>query len=81
MIDKEKFLTDLDSLLKEVIEETGDADARQSAMNVRRTVVICAAGMDEEFEALVGGSDGLFMRAASECISDEFPGAANAEQS
>jgi hypothetical protein len=68
VIDKEELLKKIFELVQ-AAEYTGDEDAQQSAHEIGKVVIICAAGMDEVFAELV---DDLFHRAVYECVADEF---------
>jgi hypothetical protein len=60
--------------IREIVEkqqESADVQVRMSADNIMRTLIICAAGMDERFEELTRE---LGSEAAVECMMLDFGG-------
>lgn len=62
--------------IREIVEkarETEDVEVLMSAENIMRTLVICAAGMDERFDDL---TQELGTEAAFACMINDFGGGA-----
>ncbi len=69
-MDKETLLHKVAAIVDEA-KLSADVQVQMSALNIERTLVICAAGMDEELLRL---THEIGHRAAAECMRIDFGG-------